>query len=283
MRKLIFLIGLIAAQGCMAQVLTKKWTLEGLQAPESVVFHKGFFYVSNVSGQPADKDADGFISKISAEGEMVTLKWAEGLNAPKGLGVFKGKLYVADIDVVVVFELATGAKLQTFVAEGATFLNDVEISSSGKVYVSDTFGGNKIYVIENDRISVLIEDKKLDYPNGLKLKKGHLYVASWGVVTDPSTFGTEVPGKVMKINLKTNEISDVTNSYGNLDGLILYKDGFLTTDWIDGNVSLVDGNGDTRHLLDLKGGSADMYLLKKENLLLIPQMLDGTLTAYELE
>ena len=51
-------------QAVTAQNLKKIWEVETLEAPESVVYYNGAYYVSNVSGQPAEKNGKGFISKL---------------------------------------------------------------------------------------------------------------------------------------------------------------------------------------------------------------------------
>ncbi|PRX54367.1 SMP-30/gluconolactonase/LRE family protein [Flagellimonas meridianipacifica] len=283
MKKLVFVsMTLFLVQWLNAQNLKKDWEVEGLEAPESVVYHNGTYYISNVSGQPAEKNGKGFITKLDSNGEIVGLKWLEGFNAPKGLGIFDNYLYVADIDRVGLVNLKTGEIEKWYQAEGATFLNDVEISPNGIVYVSDTFGGNAIYKIEEDAIELLVKDEKLDYPNGLKLDGNQLYVATWGVVTNSETFGTEVPGALIALDLKNKSIKSITDSFGNLDGLVRYENGFIVSDWISGAISVIDAEGGVTILEQINPGTADIEYLEEENILLVPQMLDGKLTAFVL-
>jgi hypothetical protein len=75
------------------------------------------YLVSNVNGDPAATDDNGFISKVSPKGEVLELKWIDGtsgkkaLNAPKGMALNGDRLYVADIDRVRIFHRKTGAAL----------------------------------------------------------------------------------------------------------------------------------------------------------------------------
>lgn len=283
MKKTItLLLTLLIAVVLKAQTFEKVWETLDLEAPESVVSYKDFYYVSNVAGQPSEKNGQGFISKVSKNGTIITKKWAEGFNAPKGLGVNGSELYVADIDVVAIVDLDTGKIKQKLQAEGATFLNDIEVSKTGSVYVTDTFGGNAIYEIKDGHISLWLKDEALDYPNGLKLKDNHLYVSTWGVVTDPETFGTEVPGKVLKIDLETKQLTSLTTSIGNLDGLVTFGDSFLVSDWIAGGLMTIGRDGKSSKLLNLAPGSADILYLEQKGLVLVPQMLDGSLIAYKI-
>ena len=113
------------------------WSLDGFMNPESVYADGGSYYVSNVNGGPLDKDGNGFISKVSGDGKMTTLKWIEGMNAPKGMVMNGGKLYVSDIDDLIEIDAAAGKITATYPAEGAVFLNDTAVDEAGNVYVSD--------------------------------------------------------------------------------------------------------------------------------------------------
>jgi len=266
-----------------AQKMEKIWETSGLEAPESVVHYEGHYYVSNVAGQPAEKNGLGYISKISENGEIVTQKWASGFNAPKGLGIHGSEMFVADVDVVAIVDMNTGEIKKKLSAEGATFLNDIEISNSGEVYVTDTFGGNAIYKVSQGAISLLLKNEGLNYPNGLLLEGNSLYVSTWGVVTNPETFETEVPGKLVQVDLKTTRLKDITTSFGNLDGLAKLGDSFLVSDWIAGGLLSIDTNGNVKELLDLASGSADILYEEKKNIVLVPEMIEGKLSAYKIK
>lgn len=284
MRKVLFIITAFFALSTMnAQKLEKKWEATGLEAPESVVAYKDSYFVSNVAGQPAEKNGLGYISQLNKKGQITTKKWAVGFNAPKGMGIYGENLYVADIDVVALVDLNTGKIKKKFDAEGATFLNDIEITSDGTVFITDTFGGNAIYRIKDGEISLWLKSDLLNYPNGLKVKEDELFVASWGVVTNAETFETEVPGVLLSVSRKDKSIKTLTEPFGNLDGLAVYSDGFLVSDWISGKIMTVDGMNVPQPILELKPGAADLNLINDQKILLIPQMLEGKVTAYTIK
>ena len=266
------------------QEFKKLWETTNLEAPESVVYNEesSEFYVSNVAGQPAEKNGLGFISKLDLNGQITNKKWITGLNAPKGLAIYADQLFIADIDRVLVADINSGTISAEYQAEGATFLNDIEVDKNGVAYITDTFGGNAIYKIENGTISLWLKDEKLNYPNGLLIQDASLYVSTWGVVTNPETFETEVPGVLLAVNLESKEISNLTTPFGNLDGLQKLNDNFLVSDWIAGGLLIVDKDGVVNSLEDLNAGSADILYLAQKQLLLIPQMLDGSLSAYSI-
>lgn len=268
-----------------AQTLDKAWEVTGLEAPESIIHDTKakMFYVSNVGGSPTDKDGNGYISKVDESGKVSVQKWVTGLNAPKGLGIWNGKLYVADIDAVAVIDIASGKIEQTIAAEGAGFLNDVAVSGKGDVYISDTFGGNTIFRIQNGKIERWLQDEKLDYPNGLFIKGNDIIVASWGVVTDQQTFGTAVKGKLIRVSMADKKITDITKSFANGDGIEAYKDGFLVSDWSAGKIFFVDGKGTSKEIGSYNQGTADIEFVTSKKLLLIPQMAEGKILAFQVK
>jgi hypothetical protein len=268
-----------------AQTLKKVWETTGLENPESVIFDakRSLYYVSNVAGSPVDKDGNGYIAQLDENGQLVKQKWVTGLNAPKGLGIHDGKLYVADIDQVVVIDIASAKIEKSIPAEGATFLNDIAVASNGDVYISDTFGGNSIYRIQKGKIELWLKDPKLDFPNGLFVKGNDIYVASWGVVTNQETFGTDVKGKILKASLNDKKITDVTTSFINGDGLVPFKNGFIATDWNAGKVFFIDNKGATTEIGSYNQGTADIEFVSNKNLLLIPQMSEGKILAFNVK
>lgn len=268
-----------------AQTLKKVWEATGLEAPESVIFDskRSLYYVSNVVGSPVDKDGNGYISQLDENGKIVKQKWIVGFNAPKGLGIHNGKLFVADIDQVAMVDIATAKIEMTIPIPGATFLNDISVSANGDVFVSDTFGGNAIHRIKDGKQELWLKDEKLDFPNGLFVKGNDIFVSSWGVVTNQETWGTDIKGKIIKVSLADKKIADVTKSFFNGDGLVAYKNGFLATDWVAGKLFFIDNKGETNEIGSYNQGTADIFFVEKKNLLLIPQMAEGKLLAFSVK
>ena len=203
---------------------TSKWsTTENLSAPESVYFdaQSGQTFVSNVAGNPGEKDGNGWIATLTLDktGKPVVTKIIKGLDAPKGLRAKHGILWIADIDTMIKVDAKTHRILARIPIPGASFLNDPAVADDGAVYVTDTIA-SKIYVLQGDKSEVFAEGKDLESPNGLLLVGNRLYVASWGFITDPSTFGAKVPGHLYYLDLKTKAKTLVTNApLGHLDSI----------------------------------------------------------------
>ena len=199
----------------------ESWSAEGFKAPESALIDeaRGVLYVSNWNGNPGDKDGNGYISKLSPDGTVTEAEWVTGLDAPKGLALRDGTLYVSDIDKLVAIDVEKGQITGTWTGEGAQFLNDTAVDADGNVYVSDMMG-NSIYRLAGDTFEVWLKDEKLQHPNGLHVEDGKLIVGAWGQDIQPD-FTTKTPGHLLSVDLASKAISDVGSGepVGNLDGV----------------------------------------------------------------
>ncbi|MEZ5933701.1 MAG: hypothetical protein R3F54_17475, partial [Alphaproteobacteria bacterium] len=233
----IFVAALLST-GALAADLKVTWEATGFDAPESVIFDKdkGFIYVSNINGEANEADGNGYLSKLSASGEVLDKQWVTGLNAPKGMALHDGRLYVSDINRLVAIDTSSGEVAATYDAPDAKFLNDVTADEDGRVFVSDMVA-NSIYVLENGSFDVWLHDDALANPNGLLAEGNRLVVGSWGVMAED--FSTEVPGHLKAIAYDTKTISDIGSGQpiGNLDGVEADgKGGYLVTDWMAGGL-----------------------------------------------
>jgi hypothetical protein len=261
------------------------WELSGFEAPESAlpVKAENLIYVSNVNGNPTEKDGNGYISQVSLDGKMISQKWVTGLDAPKGLAIAGGKLYAADIDKLVEIDTKTGAILTRYEAKDAKFLNDVAADANGNVYVSDMVT-NTIWRLADRKFEVWLNDAALINPNGLLIEGDKLIVAAWGVMTDG--FTTKIPGHLLEISLADKSIKALGNGkpVGNLDGLEPFgKDSYLVTDWMAGLLFKVGRDGEAKVLMPLSPGSADLGFVAADKLAIIPLMKDGKLIALKVE
>lgn len=276
--------GLLLATGALAAEPERVWQAEGFEGPESVVLDAaaGVLYVSNVNGPPAEADGNGYISRLSAEGEVLERQWVTGLDAPKGLALHDGQLYVSDITRLAVIDPASGKITAIHEAPGSRFLNDVTADEDGRVFVSDMMT-NQIWRLDGDEFSVWLEDDALENPNGLLAEPDRLLIASWGVPNED--FSTEVPGHLKAVDYQSRTIESLGGGepVGNLDGLEADgQGGYLVTDWLSGGLYRFDAAGTAELLMDLNQGSADHEFVEAERLAVIPMMLDGTVAAYRI-
>ncbi len=252
----------------------EKWTLDtALRTPESALWNskQRLFYVSNINGKANSNDGSGFISQVGPDGKIIKLHWIDGLNAPKGLGMYNGILYVADLEQLVLVDVASAKVKQKITAPGATFLNDVAVDDQGTVYISDTRQG-KVYRYADNTISVFIDKPEVKDANGLMIWNDKLWILTGGGLYhyDP---------KDQKLTLLTDGVKGG-------DGLALYNDStFIASRWI-GEIYAVDvHNGKAKKLLDTKGSknTADISYVPELQLLIVPTFEGNTLDAYRLE
>lgn len=261
------------------------WETKGLAQPESVVEDPatGVIYVSNINGAVMQKDGNGFISRLTADGKMLERQWVKGLNSPTGLALHDRTLYAADVDQLIEINAASGEILKRYDAKGAVFLNDVVVDDEGAIYVSDT-PMNTIWRLKDGSFEPWLANDALNGPNGLLIQGKTLIVASLGKVQSQGQ--KKELGTLLAVSLDDQKVSKIGKGelIGNLDGLQAIQPGvYLVTDWAQGALYRVDAKGKVDELIDLNQGSADLSYLPGKKMLLIPMMLDNSLVAYRLD
>ena len=203
-------------------------TIGGFRFAESVSYdaERDLFVAVN-AGMPQDVvPNDGYVGLINPDGSVHTLKWIgvnrKGLtlNHPLGSDIMKGMLYVADIDTVRRFDMATGRPIGSVKVEGVTRFNDVEVAEDGTIYATQTGTEQdnaswRLYKITPDgKSSILVGGAPLKQPNGVAFDpKGNIVVVNIGS-KDILTFSPS--GEL----LRTEESIDAGN-----DGLSILPDG----------------------------------------------------------
>src|SRR5690606_18287746 len=157
------------------QKLTQIWeSKEQLPVPESVLYvdQTSELYVSLIDGDASEADGKGGIAILNMDGSLKNPTWITGLNAPKGMALYKNHLYVADINDVIVIDVKRGKVIEKIKIPNAVFLNDVTVDDYGKEYVSDTREAN-IFVLKRDVPSLFMAE--VPDVNGLRVINGDLY------------------------------------------------------------------------------------------------------------
>jgi sugar lactone lactonase YvrE len=212
------------------------------------------------------------------------LKWIEGLHAPKGLAISKGKLYVGDVDQLIEIDIKAGKISKKLDAAGASFLNDVTVDTYGNVYVSDTFTDTIYRLNTFGQLTTWLYSPKLEAPNGLHYEKGQIIVGSWGHPTDG--FAPAVVGHLKTIALKNKEIKSLGNAkpVGTLDGVESDGNGgYFVADWVGGNLLHIKADGNFKVLEKLSQGAADHEVIHDKKILIMPLMNDGKLVAFKIK
>lgn len=249
---------------------------EGIAHPESVLYspqHQAFFVSNVASGNPVEKKAVGYLSRISKDGQTINSKWVTGLHAPKGLAIVGDDLYVTDVTRVHRVSISKAKITKTFVVKDSKFLNDVVADEKGNVYVSDMFTST-LYRIQNNQLSSWIKDPKVENVNGLYIVDKNLLATKWGTNIDMNTFKASNPGHLATILL--SQPTNITLSdkvQGHLDGITSdHTDTIWISDWMNGDVYSMDKSGKVSKRYNFGQGTADISFAKDLNLLIVPQM-----------
>jgi hypothetical protein len=266
-----------------AQTPELVWETAGFIGPESAVFDAGRkeFYVSNMGTHGKDAVAgDGFISRVSADGKILELKWVTGLDDPKGLALANGRLYVGDEPAMAEIDIAAGKIIARHApADGKGSFNDCTADAAGNVYVCSG-RLNTVFRLSAGRFEPWF---KLDTSmtgglNGLKAEKDRLLLGGWSVRVD----GKEQLGHISTVAFADQALGRLgSEPICHVDGLEPDgKGGYTVTDWLTGDVKHVSADGKPTQLLTLGRGTADHAYLIDQQLLIIPQMLEHKLRAF---
>lgn len=254
-------------------------------SPEGAVWDGTHLYISNVGPvlNPTAKDGDGFILRLNAEGTAVqdsALFAALKFDAPKGMVVHAGRLYVTDIDRIVAIDLQAvkQADVIDMSSTGVAFLNDLALKDDTTLLVSAT-DQNAIYEVDYIRREwKKLPIKGLNGPNGLlyNSEEGKIYCAEYG--------GDDGQGRLLRIDARTGKTEVLHSHKGGLDGLVRLRNGNLVfTDWNTKGLHQLDlrDNTLTRFALDSIQGPADIGYSPAEDRLWIPCMMENRLQVLE--
>jgi len=253
--------------------LIKKWETDSLlKVPESVLFDakNNVLYVSNIEGtDPWGKDGKGSIGKVGTDGKIINVDWVTGLNAPKGMGLYKGKLYVADLNNIITIDVSNGSITRTLTLDKAQGLNDVTIDKDGVVYVSDS-KTKQVFRVDKDKVELYLDNLK--GPNGVLIHDKELYILDAGTAYKV--------GKDKSLTKLADGMDGGTDGIENVKG-----NDFLVSCWA-GVIWYLDGDGTKEKLYDgreEKKNTADIGFDPKTKTVFVPTFWRNSVIAYEVK
>jgi len=269
----MFTLNIVAQEGFQHERLSKLWTSkEGNKTPESVLLDTAnkVLYIANIDENPWEKDGKGYITKMSLSVKILAKEWVKGISAPKGMGISKGMLYVANIDEVVEIDIRKGAINKKYTHPKAENLNDITVGSDGTVYISDS-KGSCIFFIKNSKLDVLIESPEVAGTNGVFYENGKLLCGQ--------------KNQIAALDLKAKTFTTVADNTGGIDGLEAVGDGsYIISDW-SGKIQIIQSGMPNLTILDttpLKINAADIEFDPKTKTLYVPTFFDDHVVAYKL-
>lgn len=260
------------------------WETNGFVGPESVVYDAGRnqYYVSNMGSYGRNATpADGFVSRVTADGQLSELRWVTGFEDPKGLALANGRLYVGDVAELVEIDLASGQIVGRYApSDGRGDFNDCTADAVGNVYVCS----GRLMTVFRLHAGVFepwakLEPAQTGSINGLRAEEHRLLLGGWSI-KDAS--GVDRVGHLSFVNFADKSVGRLgTTPVCHIDGIEPDgHGGFTVTDWLTGEVFQVSAAGEPRLLMRLPAGAADHTYRVATRQLLVPLMKDHVLRCY---
>ncbi len=251
--------------------LVQKWETDTiLKTPESVFYDakNQVLYVANMDGDAWAKDGKGSISKVGLDGTIINAEWVKGLNAPKGMGLWNDRLFVADLTQIAIINISSGAIEGSIRVAGSKGLNDLSIDATGVIYVTDS-QGKRLYRVENNSTTIVLDS--LQGPNGVLVRGADLYILN--------------AGAMYKVN-KNKSLSMITDGLeGGADGIENVKeDDFILSCWA-GTVWYLNSDGRKEMVYDGKSlgkNTADIGFDPVSKMVYVPTFFKNSVIAFEI-
>lgn len=215
---------------------------------ESTFWNGNDLYIANFGGSqlnPLNQEGKGYILKYK-EGKVSTLIATDGsLNAPKGMALKENHLFIADVNAVVVYNLADiKAKPQKIVfPKDDLFVNDLAIQ--GNILYATVTNTGKIYTIDISNLHSLSAIAPTLYvdvpgPNGILITQDKMYIVSYNPAGIPTSENV-----IYIINdIKNPKLTHFIHQSGQYDGIVMSPDNktLYFSDWVGGKVGSIDMN-----------------------------------------
>lgn len=241
--------------------------ITGFSGPESVRYDPQLdvYYVSNFNGE-ASGDANGFVSRVSADGEILDLHFMTGTSAApfhggRGMYLDGDSLLVADADGIHRFDRGSGEPLAfiDFSAFEPGFLNDIVVDDDGSIFVTDT-GTSRLFRIDDGEVTVATETPFA--ANGITIDpaSGELILVPW-----------EGSDEIVAWNPQTGDFRTLgaVAGGGNYDGVEVIMGAIVSASQADTSLHVMH-NGSDRQALMLAGRPADIGIDRKRRRIAVP-------------
>lgn len=255
-------------------------SIDGFSGPEAVRYDpdQDLYFVSNFNGPGGERDSNGFISKVSPQGSIDSLRFMTGteenpLHAPRGMYITGDTLWAADADGVHGFDRVSGNQIAfiDFTSFEPGFLNDIVMGTEGALYVTDT-GKSVVYKIEQGTPSEVTETMPYP-PNGITINsEGDVVMAPWNGGLTFYQITTATPGYIEFMKAESG---------GNYDGIEFIDGHMLAASQVDSSLHLLHDNED-QIVIQLPGRPADIGIDTKRNRVAVPYVALNRVDIWQL-
>ncbi len=269
------------ASGVPLDTTDVAFTVEGLLGPEAVRFDpdQEVWFVANFgAAQDEPRDANGFITRLSADGATESLRFMTGttsapLHMPRGMFIVGDTLWVADVDGVHGFDRRDGSHLAfiDFRAHEPGFLNDVAAGPDGVLYVTDT-GLARVYRVAGAGARAeVVADSLPAPPNGITwdADRADFLLAPWG------------DGRVIRSLSPAGVVDSVAAApAGRVDGIERVGPGILIATQTDSSLWVL-GDGAPHRVVRTRGRPADIGYDPGRRLVAVPYIALNRVDVWE--
>lgn len=215
---------------------------DGLRFCESTLPYNNGILIANFGTEelnPLNDEGKGYIMYYK-DGKTVTFIAADGnLSAPKGMLAQGDRLFVCDVNKIVVYNLMDKSAKPVIIRlpEGHLFVND--LVTDGKYLYASVTNSDRIFRIDISGNKGYNPEEWLEVPgpNGLLINNGNMYVASY-----PADGNTTENNVIYKIDDIANpKLEKFVNIAGQYDGIATSTDGdyIYITNWAPASLSKV--------------------------------------------
>lgn len=251
---------------------------QGIKFSEGSVPYNSSLLISNFGTSeldPLNTEGKGYILKVVGDKTESFINADGNLSSPKGMAIKDHRLYIADVEKVVVYDLSDlkAAPQTIHLPEGNLFVNDIVISEN-KAYISVTNTG-KLFTLDISTPSALSAATLTEYAhiegaNGLALDGKTLYIASY-----PADGNTTAHNVIYVIkNIDSPVVEKLITRQGQYDGLAIKGDRLYFSNWENGEIGYLNLADKKVSLLEVEGakinGPADISILNDK--LYIPNL-----------
>lgn len=278
-----------------AEAFTRVGVTSGFDSPESAVYDstQDMWFVSNIAGGAADKDHNGFISRLKGDGTLDSLHFIKSgvngalLDGPKGLAIHGDTIWVADIDVARAFDKHTGKPLANvdFGPMHALMLNAIAVGPDGRIYITDTairlvdgrprhVAPDRIFVIGSGlKGTTAVQDSSMQGADGISwdaTRKRFVVVGFTGTAITAWR-----PGE--------SKVEHLTSGVGQFDGDEVLPDGrALVSSWADSSLFVLSGDSLTRVISGGLPTPADLHVDMQRMRVAIPLSSQNEVLFYQM-
>ena len=209
----------------------------------------------------------GFLSLLDGKGMILDWRIVDHLDAPLGMALVDGALYLVDANRVRVFRWPGFSPVEIIKLD-TVISNDIAVAADGTIYVTDTAANKVIKRAVDGTQSLLTGKTQFKGANGIALQDNLLYVGG---------------ARLWRVNLDSGQVTTVGPEWlADIDGIEFEADGTLQITPVGGPLIRYRNEAEIDILAGKGVSSANHGYSHSLGLALIPTGFDNTVVAIKI-